>query len=91
MQSTMATAMGTEPVAGISEVGSVWAIIDGFQDQTHDFLHYLVSYGWDSELSHLAIGFRDKDGPDWLKVKLLGLHLFDDLSNHGERNPINRA
>jgi hypothetical protein len=57
----MATAVGAEPVAGVAEVCSLWAIVDGFEDHTHGFLNDCILYAGhtQSTLPHHPHEFRD--------------------------------
>ncbi len=89
-ESGMATAIGTKAVAGVMEVGALWTLVDTFEKKPNDLLHDFISGGGYSSFSHFSIGFGYVDGSDWLKLKLLGSHLLDDLSDHVEREPIQR-
>ena len=50
-QGRVATAVGSKSMAGVLEVGSVWAVVDGFKYHMHDFLDHLIPYARDAEFS----------------------------------------
>ena len=80
--------VGSEPVAGVMEIGTVGAIIDGFEDHMHDLLHNFIPHAWHAEFSHFAVWLGNKVLPHGFELKLLGSHLVDDLSDCFERKSI---
>ncbi len=72
------------------KVGSVGAVVDGFEDQMHDLLDHFVPHAGNAELAHLAVRLRYELLPDGAKAKLLGSHLLNDLANDCEREAIQR-
>src|SRR6266446_9006610 len=77
----MATSVWSKSVACVFKVRCVRAVVDGFEDHTHDLLHDFIHDTWDSEFSHLAIGFRDENCSYWLELKLFGSHSSNDFSD----------
>jgi hypothetical protein len=76
----MATSVWPKSVAAVLEEWPVWAVVDGFENQANDLLHDFIHDTRDTQFSHLAIGFRDENRPDWLELKLFGSHGPNDFS-----------
>src|SRR5215469_4430890 len=86
----MATALWPKSVARFLKVGSVGAVVDGFEDHVHDLLDHFVPDAGDAELAHLAVRLWYELLPDGAKTKLLGSHLLNDLADRQERKAIQR-
>src|SRR5579871_3457218 len=86
----MATALWPKSVTRLLEVGSVGAVVDGFEDHVHDLLDHFVPHAGNAELAHLAIRLWYELLPNGAKAKLFGSHLLNDLADRGEREAIQR-
>src|SRR6266487_898584 len=86
----MATTLWPKSVTRFLEVESVWAVVDGFEDQMHDLLDHFVPDTGNAEFAHFSVRLWNELLPDWSKAKLFGFHLLDDLADRCERKAIQR-
>src|SRR5258708_22542191 len=86
----MATPLWPKSVTCFLKVGSVWAVVDGFEDQMHDLLDHFVPHAGDAEFAHLPVRLGDELLPDGSKTELFGFHLLNDLANRRAREAIQR-
>src|SRR5215469_13432303 len=86
----MATALWPKSVARFLKVGSVGAVVDGFEDHMHDLLDHFVPDAGDAELAHFALRFRYELLSNGAKAELFSSHLLNDLADRCERETIQR-
>src|SRR6266496_4589310 len=75
-------------MTGFSKVGTMGAVVDGFQNEAHGLLNHLISHTRNAEPPHLAVGLRYEGGPYRLEAELLDSHLFYDGLNGFHREAV---
>src|SRR5258708_26679503 len=82
------TAVGSKPVALISEIRAVWTVVNRFEDHSYHLLYDFIPNARDTKFPHLAVGLWDEGQANRFEVELFGTHFVDDFSNALQREAV---